>query len=218
MEPQNEREALARERAKERARKRRARQVRRRRLVFLVSLVCLIALIVGLSVGLSGSDGAETSTTSTSTANTSAASTSAASTSTTRASTTYTARLTGDQSVPPVETTSTGTFTLTYDATNKTLGYVLNITEQLPSPSTATIYEGKAGTSGAAIVNLPTDPPESGQFTGVLTEGQIKTTDLTGSLQGKTIQDLLTVIASESAYVSVGNESNPVDAIRGQIE
>ncbi|MGI5939805.1 MAG: CHRD domain-containing protein [Thermoleophilia bacterium] len=218
MEPQDEREALVRERAKERARRRRARQVRRRRLVFLICLVCLIALIVGLSVGLSGSDDAETSAADTNVDSTSTTGTNAAGTSTTRASTTYTARLTGDQSVPPVETTSTGTLTLTYDAATKTLGYVLNITEQLPSPSTATIYEGAAGTSGAAIVNLPTDPPESGQFTGILTEGQIKTADLTGSLQGKTIQDLLTVITSGSAYVSVGNESNPVDAIRGRIE
>ena len=208
MEPQDRHDPLARERA----RKRRAQQIRRRRIVFGAGVICLIALIVGLAVGLSGSDDTETATT-----NTTGTSETSNSSSTGQVSATYTANLTGSQSVPPVETAATGTLTLKQSAEDNTLSYVLEVTE-LTSPTMAAIYEGSAGTEGAAIVDLLPDPPAEGLSSGVLAEGPIEAGNLTGSLQGKTIQDLITLIKSGNTYVSVGNTSHPVDAIRGQIE
>ncbi len=52
---------------------------------------------------------------------------------------------------------------------------------------------------------------------GVLAEGLILDEDLIGPLRGGTIADLITLIKSGNAYVSLGNKSHPVDAIRGQI-
>jgi hypothetical protein len=219
MEPQDRTDPLARERA----RKRRAKQVQRRRLVAVGCLLGLIILIVALVVGLSGGDETGTSTTtepSETTSTTESTETTDGETTTTGeiTSTAFGAELTGDQSVPPVATEARATLTLEYDAQAETLTYVLDVLSMLTNPSSATIYEGPAGTSGAAIVTLFPGPTETGDFVGVLAEGFIEEEDLVGSLQGQTLEDLVALLQSGNTYVSIGNESHPIDAIRGQIE
>ena len=174
-------------------------------------------------MGLSGDD--ETGTTSTTestetTSTTESTETTDGETTTTGeiTSTTFSAELTGDQSVPPVATEARATLTLGYDADAETLTYVLDVVSMLTNPSSATIYEGAAGTSGAALVTLFPGPTETGEFTGVLAEGFIEEADLIGSLQGQTLADLVALLESGDTYVSIGNESHPIDAIRGQIE
>jgi hypothetical protein len=219
MEPQDRTDPLARERA----RKRRAKQVQRRRLVAVGCLLGLIILIVALVVGLSGDDQTGTTSTTESTETTSTTesteTTDGETTSTGEiTSTTFSAELTGDQSLPPVATEARATLTLGYDADAETLTYVLDVVSALTNPSSATIYEGSAGTSGAAIVTLFPGPTATGSFTGVLAEGFIEEADLIGSLQGQTLADLVALLESGGTYVSIGNESHPIDAIRGQIE
>ena len=189
--------------AREQARRRRAQQVQRRRVV-LGALVVLVVLIVVLAIGLSGGGGAAVSTTSTQ------------STETSLVAATYTAELTGAESVPSVKTASTGTLTLTYDPDAATLAFVLEI-DGLTNASVATIYEGAAGTSGTAVLTLFDGPTESGVFRGELASGSVEAMSLTGTLTGATIGDLIALIEEGNAYVSVGNTSHPIDAIRGQI-
>lgn len=217
MEPDSRRDPLARERA----RQRRAKQVQRRRLVLLACLLGLIVLVVGLAVGLSGDDGtAVVSTTSTTEPEgTTETTEEGETTSTTEAiSATYTAELTGDQSVPPVETKARAELNLTYDKDEGTLSFVLEVTSMITRPNVATIFEGGPGTSGSAIVTLFAGPEEGTTFEGVLAEGFIEEEDLTGTLQGAKLADLVALLASGNTYVSIGNASHPIDAIRGQIE
>ena len=101
----------------ERARERRAQQVYRRRMVLGVFLLALIILIIILVIACPG-DTDETSTTSSATSET---------TSTSLIAATYTAVLTGDDSVPPVKTDSTGKLTLTYDPEVPELTFLLEI-------------------------------------------------------------------------------------------
>lgn len=192
---------------REQARRRRAQQVQRRRLVLSICVLGLIVLVVGLVVGLSGGpEGADT-----------ASSTTAESTATPLVAATYNAELTGAESVPSVTTKATGSLTLTYDPDTAALTFVLDI-NGLTNPSLAAIYEGVEGARGIAVATLFAGPPIEGLFAGVLAEGSIDETQLTGGLTGKTVADLVTLIESGNAYVSVGNTSHPVDAIRGQID
>lgn len=202
MEPELDPEALARERA--RRRKLRQQQIQRRRTVLGVCLLALIVLIVVLALTCSGGEEtpAVTETTSPSTA---------------LASASFGATLTGSESVPPVETKATASFTLNFDADKNKLTYVLEVTSAITNPSSAAIYQGSPGTSGSAVYLLYTGPMKEGSFIGVLAEGEIQETDLIGPLRGGFIADLIGLLQQGKAYVSIGNKSHPVDAIRGQI-
>ena len=138
-------------------------------------------------------------------------------TTTTLAAASFSADLTGADSVPPVDTASTGTLTMDYDPTALVLSYSLTL-DGLSNPSNAAIYEGAPGTSGTAVYVLFAGPTETGTgFRGELVSGTVEAGNLTGSLAGGTIGDLIALIEAGNAYVSVGNTSHPVDAIRGQI-
>lgn len=190
----------------ERARERRAQQVYRRRVVLGIFLLALIILIIILVIACPGGT-EETGTSSTETSET---------TSTSLIAATYTAVLTGDDSVPPVQTDSTGKLTLTYDPDLPELSFLLEI-DGLTDTTVAAIYEGSPGASGTAVYTLYGGPTVEGQKFGELASGVIEEADLTGPLAGGTIGDLIALIKEGDAYASVGNKSHPVDAIRGPI-
>ena len=190
----------------DRARERRAQQVYRRRMVLGVFLLALIILIVILVIACPGeSDDTETGSTVTS-----------QSTSTSLIAATYTAVLTGDDSVPPVKTDSTGKLTLEYDPEIPQLTFVLEI-DGLTDTTVAAIYEGAPGTEGTAVYTLFAGPTVEGQKFGELASGPIEDADLTGPLAGGTVGDLIALIKEGNAYASVVNKTHPVDAIRGPI-
>lgn len=191
---------------RERARQRRAEQIHRRRMALGIGVLALLVLVLVLVLACPGDQESATTTT-----------VSSGGTDTTLVSATYTAELTGDQSVPPVRTAATGLLTLTYDAETEELSYLLEVTHSITNPSVATIYEGTPGTSGTAVYTLFAGPMKEGTFVGTLAEGTIFDTDLVGPLRGGTIADLIALIKEGRAYVSIGNKSHPVDAIRGQI-
>ena len=158
MDPENQTDPLARERA----RKRRAKQIQRRRLVALGGLIVLLIVIVALIVGLSGGDETGTSSTSSTTETTEpggttdtttdgeTTSTSDGETTSTGEvnSTTFTAELTGDQAVPAVDTTATATLDLEYDADDETFTFVLRVVNTLTNPTVASIFEGASRRGG----------------------------------------------------------------------
>jgi hypothetical protein len=187
-------------------RQRRKKQIKQRRLVAVVCLLGLIILIIVL-VTTCGGSGDEGTTTTTSNGET---------TSTTLGVAKYQADLTGADSVPAVETDATGTLNMDYDPEAKQLNYSLEVTA-LTAPSVATIYEGAAGESGTAVYTLFAGPAEKADYSGVLAQGTIDEANLTGSLEGGTVGDLIALIKDGKAYVSVGTTAHPIDAIRGQI-
>lgn len=202
MDPELDPEAAARERARQR--QLRQQQIQRRRTVLGICLLALIVLIIVLALTCSGQDGTP-------------ATTETSASETTLSSATYGATLTGDESVPPVQTAASATFTLTYDAEKNKLSYVLEVTSAITNPSSAAIYQGSPGTSGSTVYLLFTGPMKEGRFVGVLAEGDIVESDLIGPLRGGTLADLISIIEQGKAYVSIGNKSHPVDAIRGQL-
>lgn len=203
MQPEMKSDPVEQERA--RRRQQRAEQVQRRRVAFGIVALGLIILAVALAVGLSGDDEAVVATTDT--------------TEGVIQSGTYSALLTGAESVPAVNTVAEGTLDLVYDAEDEKLTFSLKITKKLTNPTVASIYQGTPGDSGDAVYTLfVADDPNAGTYQGTLAEGTVVAMDLIGPLSGGTIKDLLALIEDGEAYVSVGNKSHPVDAIRGQIE
>lgn len=203
MQPEMKNDLVEQERA--RRRQQRSEQVQRRRVAFGIVALGLIILAIALAVGLSGDDDPVVASTDT--------------TDTVIQSGTYSALLTGAESVPAVTTAAEGTLDLTYDAEDEKLTFILKITKKLTNPTVATIYQGTPGSEGDAVYTLyVADDPNQGTYQGTLAEGTIVAMDLVGPLQGKTVTDLLALIEDGEAYVSVGNKSHPVDAIRGQIE
>jgi CHRD domain len=188
-------------------RQHRKEQIQRRRLVAALVLIGLLIIIIVLVVTCGGSGDEGTTTTTTSEGET---------TSTTLGAATFMADLSGDNSVPAVETNATGTLEMTYDPDASELSYTLTV-EELTAPSVAAIYEGAEGESGTAVYTLFAGPAESGDYSGVLAQGTINESELTGSLEGGTVADLIALINDGKAYVSVGTTQTPVDRIRGQI-
>jgi hypothetical protein len=191
--------------ARARARRARAKQVQRRRLLLVGGLLVLILIIVIIAVKSCG-DGGSVVTSLTGTTDKGGG------------SATYAAELTGADSVPAVDTQATATLTLVYDADKGELSYQLEVTHRISNPNVATIYQGLEGEYGTAVYTLFADQIEDEEYEGMLAEGTISEDDLVGPLKGGSIADLLALIEDGKAYVSIGNERHPVDAIRGQIE
>jgi len=77
------------------------------------------------------------------------------------------------------------------------------------------------GNGSPAIWLYPSAPPASlieGELTGLLAAGQITDANLTGPLAGLTLDDLLTAINENRAYVNVHTQEFPAGAIRGQLQ
>jgi hypothetical protein len=201
MQPVDDRERAI----KARARRQRATQVQRRRLVLLAVVVIVIVVIVALAVRSCGDEGTAGSTT---TETTGTGSTSSA----------FSADLTGADSVPAVETQAAAVLTLDYDSAAKEMAFKLEVTSQISVPSAATICQGLPGEYGTVVYTLFAGPAKDGNFRGVLAEGTIVQDELIGPLEGGTVADLVALIGEGDAYVSIGNDSHPVDAIRGPIK
>ena len=147
---------------------------------------------------------------------TTAASTSTTTTVVSTVATTFTAKLSGAEVVPAVDTSATGSATFIVDATGSRVHFLLkvsNITDVIASR----VHEGQLGANGQGLLILFPGPTKSGLFTGALAEGNFNASALIGSLTGKTIADFVALLQSGQAYVNVGTTKNPKGEIRGQI-
>lgn len=125
----------------------------------------------------------------------------------------FTASLSGDQEVPP--NTSTAKGWVWFKPTGDSVGYQVNATG-LDKVSMAHIHGGKTGENGDPIAMLQI-MQSSGPINGTLAQGNITSSDLMGSLAGKSVSDLVSKMQSGEAYVNVHTEANPNGEIRGQI-
>ena len=126
--------------------------------------------------------------------------------------------LTGDESVPPVQTSASGQAIIMIEAspTGFNISYEIDVTN-LVDATAAHIHLGAKGANGPVIVSLFDGPQKSGSFTGVLAQGSITQADLTGPMQGKTFADLAAAVLGGQTYVNVHTVANPDGEIRGQI-
>ncbi len=183
----------------------------RRLLSYLISVVLLLLLAGLMLAGCGGT----TATTQTSTQTTAAGGPGGA------AAVRFVIDLSGDESVPPVTSSASGTFTLFVEGGPSPTGqprisWELDVTN-IVDVSAAHIHLGAKGTAGPVIVPLFTGPVKTGSFSGAVAQGSITGTDLTGPMSGKTVSDLLAAMQAGNTYVNVHTKAFPNGEIRGQI-
>jgi CHRD domain len=140
----------------------------------------------------------------------------ATATSTTQSSNRFVAKLTGKDEVPPKDTKATGTADFQLSSNGNMLKYKVNVMN-IDKVTMAHIHSGKVGQNGDVVVTLFKSQTPSGPKSGTLSQGDITSTNLEGSLKGKQISDLIKLINDGGAYVNVHTEMNPKGEIRGQI-
>lgn len=124
----------------------------------------------------------------------------------------FVAYLSGDQEVPPNNSTSKGW--AFFKQMEDRVEYQVNVSG-IDKVTMAHIHEGKARENSDPIAMVQTKL--SGSTSGTLALGNITASDLMGLLEGKSISDLLGEMKSGKTYVNVQTEAHPSGEIRGQI-
>lgn len=129
----------------------------------------------------------------------------------------FTADLSGQNEVPPTESNGTGTAEVLFNNDSSQASYFVNITG-IEEITGAHIHNGSIGVNGDVVVPLSGQKSAQDKENPVIWfSGDIKKDDLQGSLQGKEISDLATLINNGSAYVNIHTKDNPDGAIRDQL-
>ena len=133
----------------------------------------------------------------------------------------FTARLTGDQEVPPVETRTRGRahFTVNHALTKIKFKVKVRVRDDdvgLLGVAGAHIHCGLAGANGPVVAFLAGDMPGGligkVEFGGTLMDGNI-----INPVCGETIADLADAMRDGDTYVNVHSLANAAGEVRGQI-
>ena len=129
----------------------------------------------------------------------------------------YDAPLSGQNEVPPVESSATGEAEFAVPA-NATTKYKVNVTG-IFNASSAHIHMAKAGENGDVIADLldPATSKHKDKPYGMIFRGNLTDSSLKGPMEGKTLDDLAAAMDSGDVYVNVHTAEHPDGEIRGQI-
>jgi len=115
---------------------------------------------------------------------------------------TYSARLTGADEVPPVDTAALGKVALKVSRDGESMRFRL-AAFNINNPVAAHIHMGAPGVNGPVVALLFSGPVASGAHNGVLSTGTLTAANLSGPLAGQPFSALLDLIESGNAYVNV---------------
>ena len=125
----------------------------------------------------------------------------------------FTAQLSGDQQVPPVQTSASGM--AWFKPMQDNVWFEINVTN-IQGVTMAHIHSGKQGENGPPVVPLyKSDTPQ--QMSGILAKGNITADTFQGPMAGKQLSDLITAMQNGETYVNIHTQQNPDGEIRGQI-
>lgn len=127
-----------------------------------------------------------------------------------------TAKLSGNNEVPPITSKSSGTAAFDLNAAGTQMKYTLNVTN-IDKVIAAHIHQGSSTANGPIVVNLFIPSGPTGKVSGKLAQSSINSTSLIGPLKAKQMTDLIKLINSGNAYVNVHTSQNPAGEVRGQI-
>jgi CHRD domain len=116
----------------------------------------------------------------------------------------FTAKLSGKDEVPPVDTAATGMAQFQLSSDGKEINYDLTTTN-LKGFMMAHIHQGKTGENGQPVAPLS------------MGKGKITSSDLQGPLSGKQLSDLVGLMSNGGAYVNVHTQQHQDGEIRGQV-
>jgi hypothetical protein len=125
----------------------------------------------------------------------------------------YSTVLSGDQEVPPVNTTAAGIADFSPSDDGDSVEYTITA-DDIEAATAGHIHFGIEGQNGPVAVTLfEFDSPQDE----VSESGTINADDLAGPLEGMQISDLLDAFNDGNAYANIHTEQNPDGEIRGQI-
>jgi hypothetical protein len=125
----------------------------------------------------------------------------------------FNAKLSGQEEVPPVQTTASGM--AWFKPMQDNVWFKVNVTD-MQGVTQAHIHTAKVGENGPVVVTLyKSDTPQP--INGKLAYGNITANLLEGPMKGKQLSDLDTAMSNGSTYVNVHTEKHPNGEIRGQI-
>jgi hypothetical protein len=129
----------------------------------------------------------------------------------------YEGELSGQNEVPPVESSATGKAEFTVPA-NGTMKYRVNVTG-ISNASAAHIHQAKAGENGEIVADLLNTPTSKDKDTayGMIFRGNLSDSSLKGPMQGKTLDDLAAAMDTDDTYVNVHTAGHPDGEVRAQI-
>ena len=116
---------------------------------------------------------------------------------------------------PPVKTTSEGV--INFKTKGEMLTWKMNVTG-ISDATGVHIHKGKIGENGEAVVDLLKVSKHSDNPNGMVMRGNITDSSLTGSMAGKTIDDLKNAMATGDWYVNLDTSGHPDGELRGQIK
>jgi CHRD domain len=128
----------------------------------------------------------------------------------------FTAKLTGQNEVPPTATRATGSLEMELSPDGMISHYVLNVTN-IGNVISTQIHEGANGTNGPVIVTLSKSIINGTMINGTLSQGTVYSKLFEGPFAGKHISDLIILINNGKAYVNINTKQNALGEIRGQL-
>ena len=126
----------------------------------------------------------------------------------------FSAQLSGDQEVPPIQSNASGI--AWFNSNQDSLEFEINVTD-LQGITMAHLHNGKQGEIGPPVVALYKSDSPTILINGKLASGNITINMLEGSMTGKQIANLTTAMKNAETYVNVHTQQNPTGEIRGQI-
>ena len=126
----------------------------------------------------------------------------------------FTAELSGDNELPPVNTEANGTITI--QGNNQSLNYQLALSD-MTNVTAAHIHFGNEDENGKVVVSLlKSDSPAGLEVESV--GGNFTAEDVQGPLAELPLEQLIGFMGNGSTYVNVHSTDLPLGEIRGQIE
>jgi hypothetical protein len=136
----------------------------------------------------------------------------------------FSARLTGDNEVPPVDTDATGRIRLVVNSAQDVVDYQISLSNLNGIVTGAHIHRGSAGTNGPIVANLniggafaSASAGDGSASASTSSGGTITSADLKGPLAGKQVSELIKLIEDGKAYVNVHTRQHQNGEIRGQL-
>lgn len=127
----------------------------------------------------------------------------------------FVAGLTGNQEVPSVNTSATGSASFS-PVSNSMLKYVLNVTG-LSNVTEADLHVAKEGKNGPVVLTLFTSKVPMTNITGILSQGNITSANFQGSMNGTQLSNLTDLMQKGDTYLNIITVQNPKGEIRGQL-
>ena len=129
---------------------------------------------------------------------------------------TFSASLSGNDEVPPTQSTATGLAKFLADDNGTHISYWVNITG-LNEITGAHIHNGSAGQNGDVVVSLSGPESAENQSATISLKGNITSDKLQGPLEGNELSELVGLMSDGAVYVNVHTSEFQDGAIRGQI-